>query len=742
MSNQNYKIIGMHCVSCANIIEQELTKFPAINTATVNFATETANIDFNDPTLSLAEINTSLQPFGYTLKSGETTNPETKAHSEDPNPNNSALFAFPLALFIFLIMLWEILAKLVWSIPNPPFSMEAWTRLNLILASLILFSSGQRFIKGLVLFVRSGNANMDSLVGLGTVTAYGYSLIITLFPEIPLTLKLPTYTYFDVTIVVIGFVLFGKYLESTSKAKTSEAIKKLLGLQAKTAILWHNGQEHIVAIETIQPGHILIVKPGDKIPVDGKIIEGFTSIDESMITGEAIPVDKTIHQNVIGGTLNLNGYIKFTASKVGKDTLLSKIIQLVETAQNSKAPIQHLADKISYYFVPTVLIIAFITFALWLILGSQWLNFNQAFAFGLVAFVSVLIIACPCALGLATPTAIIAGVGKGAQNGILIKNAETLQKLNRINTVVLDKTGTLTLGKPQFKEIIIINPAWTQEQILQYSASLENLSNHPLAEPIVKQAQTQKLTLLKVTDFKQMPGIGVTGKINEHTVQIRKPIASDHSDRIQALQHQGKTVMIVEVDSQIIGLLTVSDELKPTAKTVITQLKNLNIETIILTGDNQLTAQAIATEVGIKNVIAEILPQDKAEKIKALQHQGKKVAMLGDGINDAPALIQADVGIAMATGSDIAIESADITLLHGDLTKLLKAFKLSKLTLQIIKQNLFWAFIYNIIGIPVASGLLYPLLGWTLSPIFAGLAMAFSSVSVVANALRLKSFKL
>ncbi len=743
MSNQNFKIIGMHCVSCANIIEKELTKFPAINTATVNFATETANINFNDPKLSLAEINTSLQPFGYTLESGETTNLETKAHFEDPNPNNSALFAFPVAIFIFIIMLWEILAKLFWSIPNPPLTMEMWNKINLILASIILFGPGKRFINGFLVFARTGVANMDSLIGLGTLTAYGYSLIITLFTNIALSLNLPIYTYFDVTIVVIGFVLLGKYLESKSKAKTSDAIKKLLGLQAKTAILWQNGQEKIVPIEIIQPGQVLIVKPGDKIPVDGKIIEGWASIDESMITGEAMPVDKTLNQTVIGGTINLNGHIKFIASKVGQDTVLARIIHMVETAQNSKAPIQHLADKISYYFVPTVLIIAIATFILWIIIGSYWLTLDQAISYGLMSFVSVLIIACPCALGLATPTAIIAGVGNGAQNGILIKNAETLQKLDKINTIVFDKTGTLTLGKPQFKNIVVIKDQWTKEKILQYSASIENLSNHPLARAIVNQAQSQNLKILDVVNFKQTPGVGVIGEINQTTVCIRKPQhAESDTLPIPMLQNQGQTVMLLEVNHEVVGLITVSDSLKSSAQKVINELKALKIEPIILTGDNQLTAQAIATEAGIKNVIAEILPEDKAKKIIDLQRQGKLVAMLGDGINDAPALTQADVGLAMATGADIAIESAGITLLNGDLEKLLKALKLSKLTMRVIKQNLFWAFIYNIIGIPLASGILYPFLGWTLSPIFAGLAMAFSSVTVVANSLRLKNFKL
>jgi Cu2+-exporting ATPase/Cu+-exporting ATPase len=558
-----------------------------------------------------------------------------------------------------------------------------------------------------------------------------------------LALKLPETTYFDVTIVVIGFVILGKYLEARSKLRTGEAIEKLLGLQAKTALLWQDGKEIEIPVSEVQIGDILIVKPGSKIPVDGVIVEGYSSIDESMITGEPIPVDKKVDDFVVGATINKQGNFKFKATRIGSDTLLAQIIKMVEDAQGSKAPIQALADKISSVFVPVVLIIAFATLILWLTVGASSLGFQTALSYGILSFVGVLVIACPCALGLATPTAVIVGVGKGAEYGILIRNAEALEKLSKVDTIVFDKTGTITKGKPEVTDIISLDTSWNQSEILRISASIEKLSEHPLADAVLMKANEQKLILETVTNFQALEGVGVEGVINGKNISVHKPLKNNiEENKIKELQEQGKTVIVVEVDKKIIGLIALSDTLKEESKDAIAKLHDRHIKVVMLTGDNYLAASYIAKLAGIDAVIAEVLPQEKAGKIKELQDGGAIVAMVGDGINDAPALVQADVGIAMGTGTDVAIESAGITLLGGDISKLVKAIKLSKMTMRGIKQNLFWAFIFNVVGIPLAAGLFYPIFGWLLNPAFAGLAMAFSSVSVVGNSLRIKGKKL
>lgn len=756
MINKTLKVQGMHCASCSAIITKKVSKLQGISDINVNFATEKANINFDPDTVSVDQMNNEIKKLGYTfVDEKETVMAEDHSLHTGMNQSkadktaellemkNKTQFVLPIALLVFLLMMWDIGAKLFSSIPNLPLPMSAFNTISMILASIVLFWIGQPFLQGVVKFFKYRVANMDTLIGIGTLVAYLYSVGITLFPQFRIALNLPEATYFDVTIVVIGFVVLGKYLEAQSKLRTGEAIEKLLGLQAKTALLWKNGEEKEILITEVEIGDILIVKPGSKIPVDGIIVEGSSSIDESMITGEPIPIDKNIGDTVVGATINKQGNFKFKATRIGSDTLLSQIIKMVENAQGSKAPIQALADKISSIFVPVVLIISFATLILWLTIGSSVFGFQGALSYGILSFVGVLVIACPCALGLATPTAIIVGVGKGAEYGILIKNAEALEKLSILDTIVFDKTGTITKGKPEVTDIITLDEKWSQSEILKIGASIEKLSEHPLADAIVLKANGEKLVLETVTNFQALEGVGVEGVINGKNIYIHKPIKNNtNENKIKELQEQGKTVVVVEIDKKQIGLIALADTIKEETKNTISKLHERNIKTVMLTGDNYLAANYIAKLAGIDIVIAEVMPQEKSSKIKELQDGGAIVAMVGDGINDAPALVQADVGIAMGTGTDVAIESAGITLLGGDISKLVKAIKLSKMTMRGIKQNLFWAFAYNVIGIPLAAGAFYPVFGWMLSPVFAGFAMAMSSVSVVGNSLRIKGKKL
>ncbi|KKS91585.1 MAG: ATPase, E1-E2 type:Copper-translocating P-type ATPase:Heavy metal translocating P-type ATPase [Candidatus Collierbacteria bacterium GW2011_GWC2_43_12] len=564
-----------------------------------------------------------------------------------------------------------------------------------------------------------------------------------------MSLKLPETTYFDVVIVVIGFIKFGKYLEANSKQKTGQAIKELLKLSAKVALIERSGKEIEIGIDAVQIGDTVIVKPGAKIPVDGKIIEGHTSIDESMITGEPIPVDKSIGDLVTSGTINNQGYIKFRAEKVGSSTLLSQIIKMVENAQGSKAPIEKLADTISAYFVPAVLGLALLAFLIWFLSGNLSLAIS--------AFVGILVIACPCALGLATPTAIIVGVGKGAQNGILVKDAEVLEKLHNINTVVFDKTGTITTGKPVVSTVISTSKQ-SEEEIISILASLEKQSAHPLAQAIVNYAHhpslrganatKQSIKIHTIQNFKDIPGKGISGQFKNKrylagNMTLLKEHKVDYDEKdIKEYTSKGMTPVFLISGQSLLGAVFISDTLKNESRQAISDLHKMGVKTVMLTGDDHDTAAYIAREAGIDRIYAQVLPGDKARIINQIKVEGNKVAMVGDGVNDSPALATADVGIAMSTGTDVAIESAGITLLHGDLSKVEKAIKLSKQTMRTIKQNLFWAFFYNVIGIPVAAGILYPLFGIILNPAIAGAAMAFSSVSVVTNSLRLKALKL
>jgi Cu2+-exporting ATPase/Cu+-exporting ATPase len=747
-----YKIKGMHCASCASIIEKTIKKVEGVNLVEVNYGTEAVNLSFDETKTDLNKLSEKIEKFGYSIivPSTEQMHMSADEHAAHLGLNQNkkeklaelngmkykVISAIPLAVISIFVMSWDILAQLN-AVPEMSFMWgEFFHHLLPIMATYTLFVVGKPYLVGVVRFLRYGKANMDTLIGIGTSVAYLYSFFMGAFEETLLkNFSGVESTYFDVTIVVITFIALGKYLEARSKLKTGDAIEKLFSLQAKTALIMVDGIEKEIPISEVKIGDIIIVKPGMKIPVDGRIIEGQSAIDESMITGESVPIDKMVGDMVTGATINKQGSFKFVATKVGSDTVLAQIIKMVEDAQGSKAPIQAMADKISSVFVPIVLVIAFLALIIWTVFG----HYN----FGLIAFVGILVIACPCALGLATPTAIIVGVGKGAQYGILIKDAESLEKLSKVTTIVFDKTGTITKGESEVTDIIILDKSLNQNNVLQIAGSLENHSEHPLAQAIVKKTKAEKINLENVLDFNSLEGVGVTGKINNEVINIHKPQKEDMNiSEIIDLQKQGKTVVVIEKNNIKIGLLALADTLKEEAIEAIKSLHKKGLETIMLTGDNVLAAKHIANLAGIDQVITEVLPKEKANKIKELQAQGKIVVMAGDGINDAPALVQADVGIAMATGTDVAIESAGITLLGGDIQKIAQTVNLARSTLRTIKQNLFWAFIYNVVGIPVAAGLLYPIWGIMLNPIFAGLAMAGSSVSVVSNSLRLKTKKL
>lgn len=754
---------GMDCASCASIISRSVAKLPGVTQSDVNIATEKATLTFDSDKISLGEISKKVTDLGYTLVIGNEKMDMSMPgmdhtamvhdHGLDPlkkdklerleKQRQAVTFVLPISLFIFVLMMWGIAADFFKSLPPFFLPMKMFNLLSLILSSIVLFGFGRDFIVAIGRFVKTKTANMDTLIGIGTLTAYIYSAFVFLFPETVLSFGLLETTYFDVVIVVIGFILFGKYLEARSKIKTGEAIEKLVLLQAKTALVERDGLEVEVPAQMVMIGDIVIVKPGAKIPVDGTIKDGRSSIDESFITGESMPVDKKEGDEVIGGTINKQGAFKFTATKVGSDTLLAHIIKMVEDAQGSKAPIERIADQISAVFVPVVLVLAIITLLVWLIVGSVYLPFSQSLAFGLSSFVGILVIACPCALGLATPTAIIVGVGKGAENGILIKDAESLEKLHSVTTIVMDKTGTLTKGEPQVVNFIN-HSEQSDEVILTLVASLEKQSEHPLATAIIKYAKSRNIEPKKITGFLNIEGEGVRGDIAKETyylgnAKLLKERKAKYDETIvNQYTKEGKTPVFLIRGKSLLASIFIADVLKDSAVIAVNDLHKLGLKVIMLTGDNENTARFIASQAGVDDVFAEVLPGEKADKIKSLKEKGQSVAMIGDGVNDAPALALADVGIAMGTGTDVAIESANITLLQGDLSKLVKAIRLSKKTMNTIRQNLFWAFIYNIIGIPVAAGALYPFFGILLNPVFAGAAMALSSVSVVTNSLRLK----
>ncbi|MDG0819407.1 heavy metal translocating P-type ATPase [Staphylococcus equorum] len=717
-------VIGMTCAACSNKIEKVLNRDAGVEHANVNLTTENATIAYNPEMTSIDDLIKKIQKIGYDAKPKQAATEKSSQKEQELKHKRtkliiSAILAAPLLLTMFVHL---------FGMQIPHIFMNPW--FQFALATPVQFIIGWQFYVGAYKNLRNGSANMDVLVALGTSAAYFYSLY-----EMIKWLNLTNYTphlYFETSAVLITLILFGKYLETRAKTQTTNALSELLNLQAKEARVLRNREELMIPLNEVVQGDHLIIKPGEKIPVDGKVIKGTTSIDESMLTGESIPIEKVQNDNVIGSTMNKNGSITVEATKVGKDTALASIIKVVEEAQGSKAPIQRLADIISGYFVPIVVGIALLTFIVWITL-VQTGQFEPA----LVAAIAVLVIACPCALGLATPTSIMVGTGKAAENGILFKGGEHIERTHQVNTVVLDKTGTITNGKP------VVTDFDGDDKVLQLLASAEKGSEHPLAESIVNYAKKNHIPFLEVAHFEAIPGHGIKATIDGKSLcvgnrkfMIEENIAINSAEtQLSRFEQDGKTAMMIAIDSELKGTIAVADTVKASTSEAIQQLHDLDIEVVMLTGDNERTAQAIAKQVGIDTVIAEVLPEEKASKIVELQDQGKTVAMVGDGVNDAPALVQADIGIAIGSGTEVAIEAADVTILGGDLLLIPKAMKASKSTIRNIRQNLFWAFGYNVAGIPIAAlGLLAP---WV-----AGAAMALSSVSVVTNALRLKRMKL
>ena len=734
---------GMTCAACAKAVERAIKRLPGIDEASVNLATEKAMVVYNPAEVRLSEIKQAIIKAGY--KPLEAEDGDRRVDQEKLRRQKelkdlrvrlaiSAIFAVPLLYIAMGHML---------GLPLPEVIMPDMHPLNFAVLQLLLtipiVVAGYRFYTvGFGNLIRR-HPNMDSLIAVGTSAAFVYG-VYAIFRIASGHTEYAMNLYFESAGVIVTLILLGRYLESIAKGKTSEAIRKLMDLSPRTAVVIHGDQQIAIPVEEVEVGDVLLVRPGDRIPVDGEVIEGRTSVDESMLTGESIPVEKVPGSQVIGGSMNRNGTIKMRATKVGKDTVLAQIIKLVEEAQGSKPPIAKLADVISGYFVPAVIAIAVIAATAWALSGESAI-------FSLTIFISVLVIACPCALGLATPTAIMVGTGKGAEHGILIKSGEALETAHRIDTVVLDKTGTITEGNPKVTDIIT-DGLISQDELLRLSASAEVGSEHPLGEAIVSSARERNMELIKVESFEAIPGQGIQvltqGKqvlLGNRKLMEERSIEITLQQEYDRLAEEGKTPMFVAVDGKLVGIIAVSDVIKPTSSKAVQLLHKMGIKVAMITGDNARTARAIARQVGIDMVLAEVLPQDKASEVKKLQQQGRKVAMVGDGINDAPALVQADVGIAIGSGTDVAMESADIVLMKSDLMDVLAAIQLSKATIRNIKQNLFWAFVYNTAGIPVAAGILHLCGGPLLNPMIAASAMALSSISVVTNALRLRRFR-
>jgi len=727
----NISIKGMHCASCATIIENGLNKKEGVLSSNVNLTTEKATITYDEQIIVPLDIIKTIEGRGYGAKlinQDQDTNKLKEEKKKDFNKLKklfmfSLMFAIPTLAMMFL----------GWFSIEVPYM----DYILFLLATPVQFIAGWGFYRGAWGALKNKSANMDTLVSIGTLSAYLLSVYNVLFNP-------GSMQYFEISIILITLVLLGKFLEAIAKGRTSDAIKKLINLSPKTAIVIKNNKEIIVSVEDLRVGDVFLVKPGEKIPVDGIIIEGISSIDESMITGESIPLEKKKGDFVIGATINKHGSLKIKATKVGKDTTLAHIIKLVEDAQGKKAPIQRFADNVSSYFVPIVIGIALVSGLIWYILMGETL------AFSILIAVGVLVIACPCALGLATPTAIMVGTGKGAENGILIKGGDALETAHKLKYMIFDKTGTITIGKPVVTDILT-SKGITNNQFLEIAASIEKYSEHPLAEAIVNYGKEKKISFKNTTNFKAISGYGITAKLNSKTyyfgntkLMTQKNIPHKmFLEKMQELETKGKTVMMLSDEKKVLGIIGVADVIKKSSPKAVSELKKLGIITYMITGDNKRTANAIAKQVGIDNVFSEVLPEDKASYVKKLQENGKyKVGMVGDGINDSPALAQADIGIAMGSGTDVAMETGNIVLMKSDLQDVPKAIRLSKQTMRKIKQNMFWALFYNVIGIPVAAGVLYLSTGWLLSPIIAGGAMALSSVSVVTNSLLLKRKKL
>ncbi len=726
-SKAELKITGMSCAACSAKIEKKLNKTDGIEQANVNLATGRASVEYDVTKVKINDIIKIIQDLGYSAQRAEEINQDKERERSEKEINTlklsliiSAVLSTPLVLAMLLSML---------NIPLLSFLHNSY--FQLAVATPVQFIIGFRFYKHAYYALRSKSANMDVLISMGTSAAYFFSLYNVFFEEVQQGMM--KILYFEAAAVIITLILLGKYLEAVAKGKTSDAIKKLMGLQAKTARVIRNGIEEDIPIEEVMLGDIVVVRPGEKLPVDGKIIEGSSSIDESMLTGESIPVEKKAGDYVIGATINKVGTFRFEATKIGKDTALSQIIKMVEDAQGSKAPIQKIADQVSGIFVPVVVGIALVTFLIWYLTTG---DITQA----IISSVAVLVIACPCALGLATPTAIMVGTGKGAENGILIKGGEHLETAYKLNAVVLDKTGTITKGQPEVTDIVVLGK-FDKSEILKLAAITEKSSEHPLGVAIYEYGKKEFNLIGDPDKFEAIPGRGVKSVVDNRVIYMgtrklmkEQDIAMDNVEAaIAKLEDEGKTAMLMAIDNTLEAMIAVADTLKESSKEAIDELQKMGIDVYMITGDNKRTANAIAKQVGITNVLAEVLPENKAEEVEKLMAKGKIVAMVGDGINDAPALATANIGMAMGTGTDVAIEAADITLMRGDLRTIPAAIRLSRKTMRKIKQNLFWAFFYNIIGIPFAAfGLL--------NPMIAGGAMAFSSVSVVTNSLSLKGY--
>lgn len=740
MSIKSFDIEGMSCASCAKAVEKTVKKLDGVMEANVNLAAEKLVVVYEPSTFRVLDMKNAIEKAGYKVTEEKTVSDTDKKNKEMDSLWKrfilSAVFTVPL----LYISMGHMIGLPLFDLINPNINPTAYAVSQLMLTIPVIATGSKFYINGFkALFKR--NPNMDSLIAIGTSAAFFYGI----FAVIKVLSGYHEYAhdlYFESAAVIITLITLGKYLESVSKGKTSEAIKKLLGLAPKTATIIKDGKELEILIEKVKVGDIIVVKPGEKMPVDGEVAEGVTSVDESMLTGESIPVEKNVGDRIIGASINKNGVIKYKAAKVGKDTVLAQIIKLVEDAQGSKAPIAKLADVISGYFVPVVISLAVISGLAWYFLGGK------SEVFSLTIFISVMVIACPCALGLATPTAIMVGTGKGAEYGILIKSGAALETAHKIKTVIFDKTGTITEGRPRIVDIVTANGI-KENDMLQFAASAEKGSEHPLGEAIVKGAEEKGLELLKPDCFNAIPGHGIEAVISGKKVLLgNKKLMSESNislknqeEAFERLAKEGKTPMYIAVENKIAGIIAVADTVKENSEKAIEKLHQMGIEVAMITGDNKRTAEAIAKKVGIDIVLAEVLPEEKSEEIKKLQAEDRKVAMVGDGINDAPALAQADIGIAIGSGTDVAIESADIVLMRNDLMDVAASIQLSKDTIRNVKQNLFWAFGYNTLGIPIAMGILHIFGGPLLNPMIAGAAMSLSSVSVVMNALRLKKFK-
>jgi len=740
-----FPVGGMTCASCVARVEEALGSVPGVVSVNVNLASEKATVEYLED-VEVADLRHAVEDAGYTLGAEAETLEDVSEASKRETRAVRARFIVAVALAVVIMALMWVTAftgrpYLLWALATP-----------------VQFWAGLRFYKGAWGALKHKTADMNTLIAVGTSAAYFYSVVAVIAPGIFTAGGLESNLYFDTSAMIVALILLGRFLEARARGHTSDAIKKLIGMRPKTALVIRDGKETEISVEEVLVGDIVVVRPGERVPVDGVIREGYSSVDESMISGESIPVEKQEGDDVIGATINRTGSFRFEATRIGKDTTLAQIVRLVEEAQGSKAPIQRLADVIASYFVPVVIGIAVITFIIWYLVGPA-----PSLTFAFLNFIAVLIIACPCALGLATPTAIMVGTGKGAEYGVLIKSAGALEKFYKVDTMLLDKTGTLTVGEPAVTDIITVPPL-SEKEVLRLAAAVESMSEHPLAEAVVRKARDEKLKIGKASHFQAVPGHGTEAVVGGKKVLMgNRKFMDDNNISIKnlmleanGLQSKGKTVMFLAVDGQIAGVVGLADTLKPGAGAVITELKNLGIEVVAVTGDNRNTAEAIAREAGIERVLAEVLPENKAAEVKKLQDEGRVVAMVGDGINDAPALAQADVGIAIGTGTDVAVETGDITLISGDLAGITTAISLSRRTMRTIKQNLFWAFAYNTALIPVAAGILYLAFGnggvpsglqgilgnyGFLNPILAAAAMAVSSITVVSNSLRLRSFK-